>query len=79
MFPAIKPWPMTLAPMNEAVRCDNQAEKTFVRKNIHRHDREVMEDVRTVLPSNTHKIFVRVGDLILIISDYFAYFIECYL
>ncbi len=62
MFPAIKLWPMTLAPTNEAVRCDNQAEKTFVRKKIIRHDREVMEDVRTVLPSNTRKIFVRVGD-----------------
>ncbi len=33
--------------------------KTFVRKKINRHDREVikvMEDVRTVLPSNTHKV-----------------------
>ncbi len=30
MFPAIRPWPMTLAPMNEAVRHDNQAEKSFV-------------------------------------------------
>ncbi len=49
-------WLMTLAPMNEAVRRDNQAEKTFVRKKINRHDREVMEDVRTVLPSNTRKI-----------------------
>ncbi len=48
------------------------------RKKINRHDREVMENVRTVLPSNTRKIFVRVGDF-LIISEYFAYFIECYL
>jgi hypothetical protein len=38
MFPAIMPWPMTLAPMNEAVRPENHAEKTFVRKKINRHD-----------------------------------------
>ncbi len=48
---------MTLAPTNEAVRRDNQAGKEpFVRKKINRHDREVMEDVRTVLPSNTCKV-----------------------
>ncbi len=56
MFPAIRPWPMTLAPTNEAVKRDDQAEKTFVRKKINRHDWEVMEDVRTVLPSNTGKV-----------------------
>jgi hypothetical protein len=66
---------MTLAPTNEAVRRDNQAEKTFVRKKINCHDREVMEDVRTVLPSNTCKV-LREWE---IIFDYFAYFIECYL
>ncbi len=48
---------MTLVPTNEAVRRDNQVEKkTFVRKKINRHDREVMEDVRTVLPSNMRKV-----------------------
>ncbi len=36
--------------------------QTFVREKNNRHDREVMEDVRAVLPSNTRKIFVRVGD-----------------
>ena len=57
MFPAIKPWPMTLAPTNEAIRRDNQAEKNLCKeKKINRHDREVMENVRTVLPSNTRKI-----------------------
>jgi hypothetical protein len=29
MFPAIKPWPMTLTPTNEAVRRDNHAEKNL--------------------------------------------------
>ncbi len=47
---------MTLAPTNEAVRGDNQVNKTFGRKKINRHDQEVMEDVRTVLPSNTRKV-----------------------
>jgi hypothetical protein len=27
MFPAIMPWPMTLAPTNEAVRRENRVEK----------------------------------------------------
>ncbi len=63
MFPAIRPWPMTLAPTNEAVRRDNHAEKNLCfGKKINRHDQEVMEDARTVLPSNTRKVFVRVGD-----------------
>ncbi len=33
MFPATMPWPMTLAPTNEAVRCENHMKKTFIRKN----------------------------------------------
>jgi hypothetical protein len=37
MFPTIMPWPMTLAPTNEAVRRENHAEKTFKRKKNH-HD-----------------------------------------
>jgi hypothetical protein len=38
MFSAIMPWPMTLAPTNEAVRCENHAEKTFLRKKNNPHD-----------------------------------------
>jgi hypothetical protein len=30
MFPTILPWPMTLAPMNEAISCDNHAEQKLV-------------------------------------------------
>ncbi len=57
MFPAIRPWPMALAPTNEAVGCDKHAEKKpLFRKKINRHDCEVMNDVRTVLPSNTRKV-----------------------
>ncbi len=35
MFPAIMPWPMTLAPTNEAVRHENHAEK-----NLHQDKNE---------------------------------------
>jgi hypothetical protein len=38
MFPAIMPWPMTLAPTNEVIRRDNCAEKTLIRKKIDRHN-----------------------------------------
>jgi hypothetical protein len=37
MFPTLMPWPMTLAPMNEAVRCENCAKKTLKRKKNYRH------------------------------------------
>ncbi len=56
MFPAIRPWPMTLAPTNEAVRRDDQMKKNLCKEKINRHDWEVMEDVRTVLLSNTRKV-----------------------
>jgi hypothetical protein len=56
MFPAIRPWPMTLAPTNELSDVIIKRKKTFVRKKINRHDREVMEDVRTVILSNTRKV-----------------------
>ncbi len=38
MFPAIMPWPVTLAPTNEAIRCKNCAEKTLIGKKINHHD-----------------------------------------
>ena len=39
MFPAIMPWPMTLAPMNEAGRRENCAKKNLDMENkINRHD-----------------------------------------
>jgi hypothetical protein len=51
MFLAIMPWPMTLAPMNEAIRRENCAEKTLVRKKLNVTIWEVIEDVRIVLLS----------------------------
>jgi hypothetical protein len=56
MFPAIMPWPMTLAPTNEAVRCEKHVGKTFIWKKITVTIREVMKDVRIVLLSKKHKI-----------------------
>jgi hypothetical protein len=38
MFPAIRPWPMTLAPTNEAVRRDNHAEKNLCKEKVNRHN-----------------------------------------
>jgi hypothetical protein len=38
MFLAIMPWPMTLVPMNEAIKGENHAKKTLIRKKINHHD-----------------------------------------
>ncbi len=56
MFPATMPWPITLAPMNEAVRHENHVKKTFIRKKFTVMIREVMKDVRIVLLSKKRKI-----------------------
>jgi hypothetical protein len=57
MFPATMPWPMTLAPTNEAVRRENHAEKNIFKEKILTVTiREVMKDVRIVLLSKKHKI-----------------------
>jgi hypothetical protein len=56
MFPAIMPWPMTLAPTNEAIRHENRAEKYLNMEKLTIMIREVMEDVRIVLLSKKRKI-----------------------
>ncbi len=56
MFPVIMPWPMTLAPMNEAVRRENCAEKNLDTEILTITIREVMKDVRIVLLSKRHEI-----------------------
>ncbi len=38
MFPTIMPWPMTLAPTNEAVSCENHAGKNLYKEKIHHHN-----------------------------------------
>ena len=51
------PWPMTLAPMNEAVRRENHVEKNLYKeKKITIMIWEVMKDVRIVLLSKKRKL-----------------------
>jgi hypothetical protein len=57
MFPAIMPWPMTLTPINEAIRCENCAKKTLIREKITAMIGVVIQDARIVLLSKKHKIF----------------------
>jgi hypothetical protein len=54
MFPAIMPWPMTLAHTNETVRSENRVEKNLDMEKI--IIREFMKDVRIVLLSKKRKI-----------------------
>jgi hypothetical protein len=56
MFPAIMPWPMTLAPTNKAIRRENCAKKNLDTEILTITIREVIEDVRIVLISKRHKI-----------------------
>jgi hypothetical protein len=56
MFPAIMPWPMTLAPTNEAVGRENHAEKTFIRKKINLHDLEGHERCKDSITIKKRKI-----------------------
>ena len=56
MFPAIMPWPRTLAPTNEAIRCENCVEENLDMEKITFTIWEVMEDVRIVLLSKKRKI-----------------------
>jgi hypothetical protein len=57
MFPATMPWPMTLSPMNEAVRCEYHTEKNLYKeKKLSVTIREVMKDVKIALLSKKHKI-----------------------
>jgi hypothetical protein len=55
MFPAIMPWPMTLAPTNEAIRHENHAKKLLRKKNT-AMIWVVMQDARIVLISKQRKI-----------------------
>ncbi len=75
MFPVIMPWPMTLAPTNEAVRRENHAKKTFIRKKINRHDPRGHERCKDSITIKKAKAFVRVGEELielLVSCKYFA-------
>ncbi len=49
MLPAMMPWPMTLPPTDKAIRRENCAEKTLIRKKITEMIWVVMQDARIVL------------------------------
>jgi hypothetical protein len=50
------PWPMTLAPTNEAIRHENHAKITLIRKKNTAMIWVIMQDARKVLLSKMHKI-----------------------
>jgi hypothetical protein len=50
------PWPMTLAPTNEAVRCENWVKKNLDMEKLNVTIWEVMKDVRIILLSKKCKI-----------------------
>jgi hypothetical protein len=62
MFPAIMPWPMTLAPTNEAVRCENHAKKNLYKEKINRHDPGGHERCKDSITIKKAYNFVRVGE-----------------
>ena len=57
MFPTIMPWPMTLAPTNEAVRHENHAEKNFYKEKNCRHDPGGHERCNDSITIKKHKIW----------------------
>ncbi len=72
MFPATMPWPMTLAPTNEAVRRENRVKKNLYKEKNNRHDSGCHERCTDII---TIKIFVRVGEELLelmVSCKYFA-------
>jgi hypothetical protein len=58
MFPAIMPWPMTLAPTNKAIGHGNHAKKTnLLKEKFTVMIQEVMQDVRIVLLSKSIRFY----------------------
>ncbi len=55
------PWPMTLAPMNEAVRCEN-CEKNVDMEKINRHNPGGQERWKDSITIKEVQDFVRVGE-----------------
>jgi hypothetical protein len=63
MFPAIMPWPITLAPTSEAVRRENCArKKTLIQKKNNRHSPGVHERCKDSITIKEAYDFVRVGE-----------------
>ncbi len=56
------PWPMTLAPTNEAVRCENHAEKNLYKEKNNCHDPGGHERCKDSITIKTALDLVRVGE-----------------
>ncbi len=74
---------MTLAPTNEAIRCENHAEKkTFTRKKNNCHNPGGHERCKDSITIKKVKDFVRVGERLIdlmVSCKYFALIIEYHL
>ncbi len=62
MFPAIMPWPTTLAPTNEAVRGENHVEKNLYKEKINHHDPGSHKRCKDNITIKIAQDFVRVGE-----------------
>jgi hypothetical protein len=50
------PWPMTLVPTNEVIRCENHVEKTLRKEKNTLMIWVVINDVRIVLLEKKHRV-----------------------
>jgi hypothetical protein len=62
MFPAMMPWPMTLAPTNEAVSHENHVEKYLYKEKNYRHDPGGHERCKDSITIKKAYNFVRVRE-----------------
>jgi hypothetical protein len=62
MFPAIMPWPMTLAPTNEAIRHDNRAKTNLDAEKNNRHNPGGHGRCKDSITIKEDYDFVRVGE-----------------
>jgi hypothetical protein len=68
------PLPMTLAPMNEAVRREKSAKKTFIRKKINHHNPGGHEKCKDSITIKKAQEFVRVGERLIELMVSHIYF-----
>jgi hypothetical protein len=62
MFPAIMPWPMTLAPTNEAIRGENFAQKNLNKEKKYHYDLGGHARCKDSITVEKAQDFVRVGE-----------------
>ncbi len=62
MFPATMPWPMTLAPTNEAIRRENRPKKNLHEEKNYRNDLGGHVRCKDSITIKKAQDFVRVGE-----------------